>query len=162
RRVSLRDEAPCTARHREMRDEMTESSAPATGLPPTAVDPEVAEQEERKWTPGKIILWAIIALVGGIAWAILAISRGETINAIWFVFAAVCTYLIAYRFYSKFIERKITRPDDTRATPAESVNNGRDFVPTDRRVLFGHHFAAIAGAGPLVGPILAEIGRAHV
>jgi carbon starvation protein len=138
-----------------MRDEMTESSAPATGLPPTAVDPEVAEQEERKWTPGKIILWAIIALVGGIAWAILAISRGETINAIWFVFAAVCTYLIAYRFYSKFIERKITRPDDTRATPAEYNNNGRDFMPTDRRVLFGHHFAAIAGAGPLVGPVLA-------
>ncbi|MCY1157459.1 MAG: carbon starvation protein, partial [Citricoccus sp.] len=134
---------------------MTESSAPATGLPPTAVDPEVAEQEERKWTPGKIILWAVIALVGGIAWAILAISRGETINAIWFVFAAVCTYLIAYRFYSKFIERKITRPDDTRATPAEYNNNGRDFMPTDRRVLFGHHFAAIAGAGPLVGPVLA-------
>ncbi|MBB5750438.1 carbon starvation CstA family protein [Micrococcus sp. TA1] len=134
---------------------MTESSAPTTGLPPTAVDPEVAEQEDRKWTPGKIILWAVIALVGGIAWAILAISRGETINAIWFVFAAVCTYLIAYRFYSKFIERKITRPDDTRATPAEYNNNGRDFMPTDRRVLFGHHFAAIAGAGPLVGPVLA-------
>ncbi|MGD6979995.1 MULTISPECIES: carbon starvation CstA family protein [Citricoccus] len=134
---------------------MTESSAPTTGLPPTAVDPEVAEQEDRKWTPGKIVLWAVIALVGGIAWAILAISRGETINAIWFVFAAVCTYLIAYRFYSKFIERKITRPDDTRATPAEYNNNGRDFMPTDRRVLFGHHFAAIAGAGPLVGPVLA-------
>jgi carbon starvation protein len=134
---------------------MTESSAPTTGLPPAAVDPDVAEQEDRKWTPAKIIIWAIIALVGGIAWAILAISRGESINAIWFVFAAVCTYLIAYRFYSKFIERKITRPDDTRATPAEYNNNGRDFMPTDRRVLFGHHFAAIAGAGPLVGPVLA-------
>jgi carbon starvation protein len=134
---------------------MSESSAPTTGLPPAAIDPAVAEEEDRKWTPAKIILWSVIALVGGIAWAILAISRGETINAIWFVFAAVCTYLIGYRFYSKYIERKITRPDDTRATPAEYNNNGRDYMPTDRRVLFGHHFAAIAGAGPLVGPILA-------
>ncbi|MDI3329938.1 MAG: carbon starvation CstA family protein [Micrococcus sp.] len=134
---------------------MSESSAPTTGLPPAAVDPAVAEEQDRKWTPAKIIIWAVIALVGGIAWAILAISRGETINAIWFVFAAVCTYLIAYRFYSKYIERKITRPDDTRATPAEYNDNGRDYMPTDRRVLFGHHFAAIAGAGPLVGPVLA-------
>ncbi|MGH3654134.1 carbon starvation CstA family protein [Glutamicibacter sp.] len=124
-------------------------------LPPAGVDPEVAEREEKRWTPAKIAIWVAIALVGGIAWSILAFSRGETINAIWFVFAAVATYLIAYRFYSKFIERKIAKPDDFRATPAESVNNGRDFVPTDRRVLFGHHFAAIAGAGPLVGPILA-------
>ncbi len=134
---------------------MSESSAPTAGLPPAAIDPEVAEQEDRTWTPAKIILWSVIALVGGIAWAILAISRGETINAIWFVFAAVCTYLIGYRFYSKYIERKITRPDDTRATPAEYNNNARDYMPTDRRVLFGHHFAAIAGAGPLVGPVLA-------
>ena len=85
----------------------------------------------------------------------IAIVRGETVNAIWFVFAAVCTYLIAYRFYSKFIERNITRPDDRRATPAEYKANGKDYVATDRRVLFGHHFAAIAGAGPLVGPVLA-------
>jgi len=124
-------------------------------LPPAGVDPEVAQHEEKRWTPLRIAVWIAIALVGGIAWSILAFSRGETINAIWFVFAAVATYLIAYRFYSKFIERKITNPDDFRATPAETVNNGRDFVPTDRRVLFGHHFAAIAGAGPLVGPILA-------
>lgn len=124
-------------------------------LPPSAVDPQVAEREERRWTPARIIIWAAIALLGGVAWAILAFSRGETINAIWFVFAAVCTYLVAYRFYSKFIERKVAKPDDTRATPGESINNGRDFVPTDRRVLFGHHFAAIAGAGPLVGPVLA-------
>ena len=124
-------------------------------LPPAAVDPQVAEREERRWTPVRIIVWAAIALLGGVAWAILAFTRGETINAIWFVFAAVCTYLIAYRFYSKFIERKIAKPDDTRATPGEYLNNGRDFVPTDRRVLFGHHFAAIAGAGPLVGPVLA-------
>ena len=134
---------------------MSESSAPTTGLPPAAVDPEVAEREDRAWTPAKIVLWAVIALLGAVAWAVLAISRGETINAIWFVFAAVCTYLIGYRFYSKYIERKIARPDDSRATPAEYNNNGRDFMPTDRRVLFGHHFAAIAGAGPLVGPVLA-------
>ncbi|UYQ78068.1 carbon starvation protein A [Glutamicibacter sp. JL.03c] len=124
-------------------------------LPPAGVDPEVAQREETRWTPLRIAVWIAIALVGGIAWSFLAFSRGETINAIWFVFAAVATYLIAYRFYAKFIERKIVRPDDFRATPAETVNNGRDFVPTDRRVLFGHHFAAIAGAGPLVGPILA-------
>jgi len=128
---------------------------PTTELPPSSVDPAVAEAEERRWTPAKIAVWAAVALLGGVAWSVLAISRGETINAIWFVFAAVCTYLIAYRFYSKYIERKVARPDDSRATPAEYRNNGRDYMPTDRRVLFGHHFAAIAGAGPLVGPVLA-------
>ena len=132
-------------------------SQPGTSqqLPPSAVDPEVVEREERRWTPAKIAIWAVIALLGAAAWAVLAISRGETINAIWFVFAAVCSYAVAYRFYAKFIERKLARPDDTRATPAEYNSNGRDFMPTDRRVLFGHHFAAIAGAGPLVGPVLA-------
>ena len=135
---------------------MTEKPAPPIAeLPPNSVDPAVAEAEERRWTPLKIAVWAAIALLGGVAWSVLAISRGETINAIWFVFAAVCTYLIGYRFYSKYIERKIARPDDSRATPAEYNNNGRDYMPTDRRVLFGHHFAAIAGAGPLVGPVLA-------
>jgi len=124
-------------------------------LPPTAVDDAVREAEERKWTPGKIALWAAIALLGGVAWFMLAIIRGETVNAIWFVFASVCTYLIAYRFYSKVIERYITRPDDRRATPAEYKADGKDYVRTDRNVLFGHHFAAIAGAGPLVGPVIA-------
>lgn len=124
-------------------------------LPPTAVDEEVREAEERKWTPGKIALWAAIALLGGVAWFMLAIIRGETVNAIWFVFASVCTYLIGYRFYSKVIERYITRPDDRRATPAEYKADGKDYVRTDRNVLFGHHFAAIAGAGPLVGPVIA-------
>ena len=128
---------------------------PRTDLPPAAVEPEVLEAEQAKWTPAKIALWVAIALVGGLAWVMLAIVRGETVNAIWFVFAAVSTYLIFYRFYSKYIERKLVRPDDTRATPAEYKANGRDFVATDRRVLFGHHFAAIAGAGPLVGPVLA-------
>ena len=85
----------------------------------------------------------------------LAIIRGETVNAIWFVFAAVCTYLIGYRFYSKVIERYLLKPNDRRATPAEYKADGKDYVRTDRNVLFGHHFAAIAGAGPLVGPIIA-------
>ncbi|GAC1598738.1 MAG: carbon starvation CstA family protein [Pseudarthrobacter sp.] len=124
-------------------------------LPPTAVDPAVTEAEDRKWTPAKIALWAAIALLGGVAWFVLAIIRGETVNAVWFVFAAVCTYLIGYRFYSKVIERYLLRPDDRRATPAEYKADGKDYVRTDRNVLFGHHFAAIAGAGPLVGPIIA-------
>ncbi|TLM74941.1 carbon starvation CstA family protein [Pseudarthrobacter sp. NamB4] len=124
-------------------------------LPPAAVDEGVRETEEKKWTPGKIALWAAIALLGGVAWFMLAIIRGETVNAIWFVFASVCTYLIGYRFYSKVIERYITKPDDRRATPAEYKADGKDYVRTDRNVLFGHHFAAIAGAGPLVGPVLA-------
>ncbi len=124
-------------------------------LPPTAVDAEVADAEERRWTPAKIALWAGIALLGGVSWTVLAIVRGETVNAIWFVFAAVSTYLIAYRFYAKFIERKLLQPDDRRATPAEYKADGKDYSVTDRRVLYGHHFAAIAGAGPLVGPVLA-------
>ncbi|QDE34313.1 carbon starvation protein A [Microbacterium foliorum] len=118
-------------------------------LPPVAVD------EKPRWTPLKIALWVAIALLGGIAWTMLAIVRGETVNAIWFVFAAVCTYLVFYRFYSKFIERNLVKPNDRRATPAEYKADGKDYVATDRRVLFGHHFAAIAGAGPLVGPVLA-------
>ena len=128
---------------------------PDPSLPPTAVDEGVREAEERKWTPTKIAVWAAIALLGGVAWFMLAIIRGETVNAIWFVFASVCTYLIGYRFYSKVIERYITRPNDRRATPAEYKADGKDYVRTDRNVLFGHHFAAIAGAGPLVGPLIA-------
>src|SRR6478736_6648597 len=124
-------------------------------LPPPAVDQARLDAEDRKWTPAKIALWAAIALLGGVAWFMLAIVRGETVNAIWFVFASVCTYLIGYRFYSKVIERYITKPDDRRATPAEYKADGKDYVRTDRNVLFGHHFAAIAGAGPLVGPVIA-------
>ncbi|MET4223867.1 carbon starvation CstA family protein [Oerskovia enterophila] len=126
--------------------------SPDPTLPPTAV-PESALKP--RWTWQKVALWTGIALLGGVAWVMLALVRGETVNAIWFVFAAVCSYLIGYRFYSKVIERYITRPDDRRATPAEVRSDGKDYVPTDRRVLFGHHFAAIAGAGPLVGPVLA-------
>ncbi|MBB2959334.1 carbon starvation CstA family protein [Pseudoclavibacter helvolus] len=124
-------------------------------LPPVAVEDLDPNADKPRWTPAKVAMWVGIGLLGGLAWTMLAIVRGETVNAIWFVFAAVCTYVIAYRFYSKLIERKLTRPDDRRATPAEYKANGKDFVPTDRRVLYGHHFAAIAGAGPLVGPVLA-------
>lgn len=101
------------------------------------------------------IVFAVIALLGAVAWSVIAVVRGETVNAVWFVVAAVCTYAVAYRFYARFVERKIVRPRDDRATPAERYENAKDFMPTDRRVLFGHHFAAIAGAGPLVGPVLA-------
>lgn len=101
------------------------------------------------------VLWAIIAFIGASCFAVLAMHTGESINAIWFVVAAVCIYAISYRFYSKYIAFKVLELDDNRATPAVVKNDGRDFVPTNKIVLFGHHFAAIAGAGPLVGPILA-------
>ncbi|WP_324014420.1 carbon starvation CstA family protein [Microbacterium sp. JZ37] len=133
---------------------MAQDPAPRIA-PETEASPPVAVADDRRWTPLRIVIWTAIALLGGVAWTMLAIVRGETVNAIWFVFAAVCTYLVFYRFYAKYIERKIVRPDDRRATPAEYRSDGKDFVPTDRVVLFGHHFAAIAGAGPLVGPVLA-------
>jgi carbon starvation protein len=101
------------------------------------------------------IIFGVVAVLGAVAWAIIAFVRGETVNAVWFVIAAICTYIIGYRFYARLIEMKIVRPRDDRATPAEVLDDGTDYVPTDRRVLFGHHFAAIAGAGPLVGPVLA-------
>src|SRR6185503_20395712 len=105
--------------------------------------------------PLSMLLWALIAAAGAAGFAVLALHRGETVSAAWMVIAAVCTYLIGYRFYSRFIAYKVMALDDRRATPAERLNNGRDFVPTGKWVLFGHHFAAIAGAGPLVGPVLA-------
>ncbi|HET6747860.1 MAG TPA: carbon starvation CstA family protein, partial [Actinomycetes bacterium] len=108
-----------------------------------------------RWTPRRIALWAAVAVVGAVAWGILALSRGESINAAWLIVAALCSYAIAYRFYSRFIAYRVLGVDDRRATPAERLDNDTDFQPTDRRVLYGHHFAAIAGAGPLVGPVLA-------
>src|SRR5919112_757781 len=99
--------------------------------------------------------WLAVALVGATSWGMLALRRGETISAAWLVLAAVGTYLIAFRFYSRFLADRVFGLNDRRATPAERLMNGRDFVPTSRWVLFGHHFAAIAGAGPLVGPVLA-------
>ncbi len=104
---------------------------------------------------GGYAIWVGIAIVGAVCWGVLALSRGETINAGWMLFAALASYAIAYRFYARFIRDRVLGTDDSRATPAERLNNGRDFEPMDRRVLFGHHFAAIAGAGPLVGPVLA-------
>jgi carbon starvation protein len=102
-----------------------------------------------------VIAWAFVAVLGAAAFGVLALVRGETINAAWLLTAAVCTYVVGYRFYSKFLATRVFGLDPGRATPAERFNNGRDFVPTNKWVLFGHHFAAIAGAGPLVGPVLA-------
>ncbi|MGK8510124.1 carbon starvation CstA family protein [Nocardia asiatica] len=117
--------------------------------------PPVGVVDKSPITPAKKLIFAGIAALGAIAWAVLAISRGESVNAVWIVIAAVCTYIIAYRFYARFIERKLVEPRDDLATPAEILENGKDYMPMDRRVLYGHHFAAIAGAGPLVGPVLA-------
>ncbi|HBT13998.1 MAG TPA: carbon starvation protein A, partial [Erwinia persicina] len=101
------------------------------------------------------LVWLLVALAGACAFAMLALNRGEPVNALWLVVAAVACYSIAYRFYSLFIARRIFELDDRRLTPAERNNDGLDYVPTNKWVLFGHHFAAIAGAGPLVGPVLA-------
>ena len=103
-----------------------------------------------RWVP-----WALVALLGAFALGTVALHRGESINAMWLVVASVCVYLIAYRFYARFIATKVLRIDPARPTPAVRRNDGLDYVPTERSVLFGHHFAAIAGAGPLVGPVLA-------
>ena len=101
------------------------------------------------------LAWILVSALGAAAWGVVALHRGETISAAWLVLAAIGTYLVAYRFYARFLASRVLELDDRRATPAERLNNGRDFVPTTRGVLFGHHFAAIAGAGPLVGPVLA-------
>ena len=103
----------------------------------------------------RFAIWLAVAALGALAWATIALRRGEPINALWLVVAAVCSYAIGYRFYSKFLAAKVLALDPMRATPAERLENGRDFLPTNRWVVFGHHFAAIAGPGPLVGPVLA-------
>ena len=104
---------------------------------------------------GSVLVWGAIAALGALGFAVLALSRGETVNAAWLLIAAVCTYAVGYRFYSKFLANKVFGLDARRATPAERLRNGRDYVPTNKWVLYGHHFAAIAGPGPLVGPVLA-------
>jgi hypothetical protein len=104
---------------------------------------------------GNRLGWAALSLLGAGALAYVALRRGESINAVWVVAAAVCVYLIAYRFYSLYIATKVMGLDPARQTPAYKYNDGLDYVPTNKYVLFGHHFAAIAGAGPLVGPVLA-------
>ncbi len=103
----------------------------------------------------KVLLWVAISLGGAAGLGAIAIERDEPINAVWFIIAAVCVYLVAYRFYSSFIAAKVLTLDESRATPAERLDDGRDFVPTNKWILFGHHFAAIAGPGPLIGPTLA-------
>ncbi len=117
--------------------------------------PPVAVVDRSPITVRHRLIFGAVAVLGAIAWAVIALFRGETVNAVWFVIAAVCTYVIGFRFYARLIEMKIVCPRDEHATPAEILENGTDYMPTDRRVLFGHHFAAIAGAGPLVGPVLA-------
>jgi carbon starvation protein len=103
----------------------------------------------------RVIIWVLISLAGAAGWAVLALHRGETVSAAWLVLAAVGTYLVAYRFYARFLATKVFELNPRRATPAERLNNGRDYLPTGKWMLFGHHFAAIAGAGPLIGPVLA-------
>jgi carbon starvation protein len=105
--------------------------------------------------PLSVLVWGAVAAVGTLAVAVVAVHRGEPINALWLVVAATCCYALGYRFYSRFIAVKILVLDPLRATPAERLENGRDFLVTNKWVVFGHHFAAIAGPGPLVGPVLA-------
>ncbi|MET9552944.1 carbon starvation CstA family protein [Streptomyces sp. NPDC006645] len=123
--------------------------------PAPARSTQDTEGSSGRLTPRSIAIWALVALVGAVGWGVLALSRGEEISAAWMLAAALGSYAIAYRFYARFIARRVLKVDKTRATPAERLDNGVDFHPTDRRVLFGHHFAAVAGAGPLVGPVLA-------
>src|SRR3954466_4975854 len=104
---------------------------------------------------GKILIWSFVSVTGAASFGWLALSRGEPVNAAWLLVAALCTYAVSYRFYSRFIASKIFALDPARPTPAVRLNDGRDFLPTNRWVVFGHHFAAIAGPGPLVGPTLA-------
>ncbi|WP_055175822.1 carbon starvation CstA family protein [Corynebacterium lowii] len=132
---------------REGRKAVTILRNEATGKP-------VGVAEQRPSGASKVVM-AVIALIAAAGWAAIALNRGEPINSVWLVAAAVGSYFIAYTFYSRLIAYKVVRPRDDRATPAEQHADGKDFVPTDRRVLFGHHFAAIAGAGPLVGPVMA-------
>lgn len=104
---------------------------------------------------GKHLMWLAIAIFGAFSLGVVALTQGESINALWIVTAAISIYLIAYRFYALYIAKNVMRLDANRLTPAVRLNDGLDYVPTHKNVLFGHHFAAIAGAGPLVGPVLA-------
>ncbi|MGW1715188.1 carbon starvation CstA family protein [Streptomyces sp. NPDC002156] len=133
---------------------MSASAMPESALPAPEGPPNQPSGSSRM-SPRSILLWTTVALVGAVGWGVLALARGEEISAVWLVVAALGSYAIAYRFYSRFVVRHVLKPDDSRATPAERLEDGVDFQPTDRRVLLGHHFAAIAGAGPLVGPVLA-------
>ena len=113
------------------------------------------ERVQKKTSTLSKMIWVIVAIIGAVSFGILAVSKGEHVNAVWLVLAAICVYSIAYRFYSLFIAEKVFEINPRRLTPAHRLADGLDYVPTNKYVLFGHHFAAIAGAGPLVGPILA-------
>ena len=121
----------------------------------STLSPGVADPRPPRPAWLRRLLWALVGVVGGVSWAVLALARGEDVSALWILFAALASYAIAYRFYARWIARRVLEVDDSRATPAERMEDGVDYEVTDRRVLFGHHFAAIAGAGPLVGPVLA-------
>ena len=101
------------------------------------------------------LAWAVLAALGAGALALIALARGESISSAWFLVAALCVYALGFRFYSGFLAQRVFRLDPARVTPAHRLRDGKDYVPTNRWVVFGHHFAAIAGPGPLVGPILA-------
>src|SRR5882724_5352765 len=103
----------------------------------------------------KKLLWLVVSALGVVAIAILALARGEQISALWIIVAGLCALSISYRFYSKWLAAKVLMLNDGRTTPAVLQNDGKDYVPTNRWMVFGHHFAAIAGPGPLVGPVLA-------
>ena len=121
----------------------------------TPPSPESPEPPPSRPSALSIGIWVLVAVVGAVCWGVVALVRDEHISAVWLLGAALGSYAIAYRFYAKWISRKVLGTDDTRATPAERLENDLDYQVTDRRVLYGHHFAAIAGAGPLVGPVLA-------
>src|SRR5688572_14566017 len=105
--------------------------------------------------PLRILLWLCIALLGAVAVGVAAIQRREPVNALWLVIAGVCSFAVAYRFYSAWLMAKVLAIDVRRAPPAVTMADGKDYVPTNKWIVFGHHFAAIAGPGPLVGPVLA-------
>ena len=109
----------------------------------------------RSYAIGPLLGWLAIIGAGGLALAILATAQGEKINALWVIIASVCVFALAWRFHSAWLMARVLTLDNTRATPAVRRDDGRDYVPTNRWVTFGHHFAAIAGPGPLVGPVLA-------
>jgi carbon starvation protein len=119
----------------------------------------VIGRHKRRMLSGPLewVVWISVAAIGAVAFALVAGLRGDggSVNAISMIVAALCSYAFGYRFYSKWIARRVLELNDTRATPAEKLSNGHDFDPTNRLVLLGHHFAGIAGAGPLVGPVLA-------
>src|SRR4051812_32648399 len=98
------------------------------------------------------VIWAVVAIAAAYALGGIALNRGEPINSLWLVVASSCTYVLGFRFYAKFIAARVMTLNDKRATPAERLRNGHDFEPTNKWIVFGHHFAAIAGPGPLVGP----------